>query len=118
VKNDGNNQHNEQDRGRSAKRPSQIPKKGWRDIALRVKNQISSDNLTIVAAGVAFYAFLALFPAIAAVISIYGLVVSPQGVEQQLQQLSGFLPPQSQQLVSQILQQIASRSQQALGYGQ
>ncbi|MBD3345195.1 MAG: YihY family inner membrane protein [Chitinivibrionales bacterium] len=109
--------YREDGHGRRARRPEQIPDKGWRDIIMRVKNQIGEDNLSIVAAGVAFFAFLAIFPAIAALVSIYGLVVDPQIVQQQLQQVAGFFPAQSRQLISQMLQQIAAGSQQGLGWG-
>ena len=68
-------------RGRAADTPSEIPAAGWRDVLWRVKDEMAKDNLSLVAAGVAFYALLAIFPAIAAVVSIYGLVVDPQTVE-------------------------------------
>ncbi len=58
--------------GRQAHHPSQIPAKGWWQIALRVKDEVSSDNISIIAAGIAFYGLLAIFPGIAALVSIYG----------------------------------------------
>ncbi len=64
----------EQNRGRTAMRPGSIPWQGWKDILLRTKEDLSKDNLSIVAAGVAFYALLAIFPAIGAMVAIYGLV--------------------------------------------
>ena len=83
---------------------------------MRVNQQINEDNLDIVSAGVAFFGFLAIFPAIAAVISIYGLAVSPQAVQQQFMKLSGILPGETHQLVAQSLAQIAGKTQ-ALGWG-
>ena len=53
-------------RGQRAKQPNHIPLRGWWDIAKRIVKQMSHDNLSLVAAGVAFYALLAIFPAIAA----------------------------------------------------
>ena len=50
----------QQARGRSADRPREIPKAGWRDIFWRVKDEMTRDNLSIVAAGVAFYGLLSL----------------------------------------------------------
>jgi membrane protein len=67
----------ESNRGREAETPSEIPPRGWRDIFLRVKDKVAADNLSIIAAGVAFYGFLAIFPAIAAVVSVFGLITSP-----------------------------------------
>jgi membrane protein len=53
----------QEERGHEATTPSQIPRPGWRDIVLRVKDEISKDNVDMVAAGVAFYALMAIFPA-------------------------------------------------------
>jgi membrane protein len=105
------------ERGRKIRRPRDFSKKGWSKVASEVKNQIGDDNITIVAAGVAFYAFLAIFPAIAATISIYALAFDAQAIQQQLSQIAQFLPTQTQQLVNQQLSQIAGRSGQALGWG-
>src|SRR5829696_9471803 len=63
----------ERDRGRAAETPSEVPVKGWKDILWRVYQQISEDRVLSVAAGVAFYALLALFPGITAFVSLYGL---------------------------------------------
>jgi len=46
------------DRGHKAEKPTQIPKKGWKDIALRVKDRLTKDHVSIVSAGIAFYFFL------------------------------------------------------------
>ncbi len=105
------------DRGRNAAVPEEIPKTGWRDVSLRVKEQLEKDNINIVAAGVAFYAFLALFPAIIATILIYALVVDPQTVEQQLGTLTSFMPEEVRELLSQQLSKTASQAANALGWG-
>jgi hypothetical protein len=64
-------------RGRSAETPSQIPARGWKDILLRVYHGISKNRILLVAAGVTFYSLLAIFPGIAALISMYGLFAGP-----------------------------------------
>src|SRR5205823_1815821 len=64
-------------RGRLATTPSEIPARGWKDILLRVYNNISEHRVVALAAGVTFYALLAIFPAIAALVSIYGLFADP-----------------------------------------
>lgn len=104
-------------RGRAADRPGEIPAKGWRDIVFRVKDELSKDNIGIVASGVAFYAFLAIFPALAASISIYGLVADPADIQQQLATLSGILPEQAQEILDQQLGSIAAQPQAALSIG-
>lgn len=103
--------------GREANRPGEIPRKGWKDIAVRVKDQISKNNISIISAGIAFYAFLAIFPAIAAIISIYGLVTDPQTVGRQLNALANVLPAQSSTLIQGQLSQIVQGSPTALGWG-
>src|SRR5262245_11868751 len=67
----------EHGRGRHARKPSDVPPTGWLDILARAKQQIAEDNLSIVAAGVAFYAFLAVVPTLAATIAVYGLIADP-----------------------------------------
>ena len=113
----GRSRRQEEERGRRADRPRQIPKAGWRDILLRTKQQIGSDNIGIVAAGVAFYAFLAVFPALVAAIMIYGLVVNPETVTEQLQALTTILPQQARGLIEQQLGTIAGQATQTLGWG-
>jgi membrane protein len=98
------------ERGRQAERPSQIPKAGWRDILLRTKNEISDDHVSMIAAGVAFYGLLALFPAIAAIISLWGLLFDPQQIEQQIAAMSEFLPPEAAAIIEEQARQIAASS--------
>ena len=105
------------DRGHAAEKPSQIPLKGWKDIAIRVKDQLTKDHVSIVSAGIAFYFFLAIFPAIGAALSIYGLVMDPAQVAQQMSQLANHLPEQAHELIGGILEQQSERSGAALGWG-
>lgn len=58
--------------------------------------RVREHNLTLVAAGVAFYAFLALVPALIALVSIYGLVADPDDVTRQVQDLGEALPAEVQ----------------------
>jgi membrane protein len=74
----------EQQRGRDADAPSEIPRAGWRDILVRLKDAVREDRITLIAAGVAFYAMLALFPAMIVVVSIYGLAMDPEEIAAQV----------------------------------
>jgi len=65
-------------------------------VASRLRPRIREHNLTLVAAGVAFYAFLALVPALVAFISIYGLVANPKNVTQQVKNVASALPKEVQ----------------------
>lgn len=107
----------EQGRGREAESPRQIPKPGWRDTLLRTKAEMSRDNLGLVAAGVAFYALLAIFPAIAAAVSVYGLVADPATVEQQMSAMMGVMPQEAASILRQQLQNVASQPSSGLGWG-
>ena len=102
-------------RGTMADRPKEIPARGWKDIFLRVKDEFTNDHISIVAAGVAFYFFLALFPLMSAMVAIYGLVFDAAQVEQQLSQLSAVMPPQAQDIIGPQLHKIVSAPQQGLG---
>jgi membrane protein len=104
-------------RGREASEPHQIPQAGWRDIFWRVTEEVSKDNLSLVAAGVAFYLILALFPALVAIVSIYGLVTSPQQIQEQITTMSDALPQDAQSIIQEQLTAIATTAGSALGFG-
>lgn len=103
------------ERGRSAERPSDIPKKGWWDIAKRMKRDFSRFELDVVSAGVAFNEFFALFPAILAGVSLYGLVAEPETVERQMEAMSSFLPSEVQGFLGGQLHAVASAPSSGLG---
>jgi membrane protein len=79
-------------RGREANSPAEIPAQGWKDILLRTYQQFNEDRLLAIAAGVVFYALLALFPAVTALVSSYALVADAKTVNDHLGMLSGILP--------------------------
>jgi membrane protein len=98
-------------RGRRALVPGEIPPLGWHDIAWRVVRAARRDRITMLAAGVAFYALLALFPTIAAVISIWGLLFDPYEAGQQLYEISRFMPPEAAKLIDQQAQQVVESAE-------
>lgn len=91
--------------GRNAEVPSELTVTAWRDIARRVVAEVKADNVPLLAAGVAFFALLSLFPAIVAVVSIYALVADPAEVTSQVSDLVAGMPPQAGDLV---LEQVTS----------
>ncbi|MWJ27129.1 YihY/virulence factor BrkB family protein [Halomonas sediminis] len=93
-------------RGREAEVPCDIPVKGWLDIAWRVKQQMEAHRITMLAAGVAFYALLAIFPAIAAMISLWGLLFDPYDIIRQLNELSRLMPPNAATLIDEQAQKL------------
>jgi membrane protein len=88
-----------------------------RDTLLRVKRQMSRDRLSIIAAGVAFYALLAVFPALIAMVALYGLVFDPQQVETHVAALTGMLPPEAADLLLRQLSDLTQTGSGALGIG-
>ena len=66
--------------GADADQPRDIPARGWLQIVRRSWKEAKADQVPLIAAGVAFYAFLALFPAIIALVLIYGLLADPAQV--------------------------------------
>jgi membrane protein len=93
----------EPSRGRQANTPEQIPPRGWRDILWRVYWSISKDRIPSTAGGVAFFALLAVFPGIAAIVSLYGLFADASTIGNHLSLLSGFLPDGVLQLIAETL---------------
>jgi membrane protein len=99
-----------------ASSPSKISFSGWKTILLRVKDEIGDNNISIVSAGVAFYAFLAIFPAIAALVSLYGLTMDPQSIQHQLSQLAGMMPQEAYQILKDQLESLTETPGSALGW--
>lgn len=96
-------------RGRDARRPGHIPLIGWRDVLWRVIREIGQDKLPTVAGGVTFYALLAIFPAIAAFVSVYGLFADVATVREQLNEMSGVFPASVVQIVGDQMLRIAGQ---------
>jgi membrane protein len=82
----------ERDRGRLATRPWRIPLSGWKDILLRTKTEFTEDQVPMIAAGMTFYALLALFPALGAFVALYGLFADVGQMQQHLAALSVVIP--------------------------
>jgi membrane protein len=100
-------------RGRRAEKPTEIPSKGWFDILWRTARQLSEDNLSIVAAGIAYYSFLAVVPALAAMIGIYALVANTGDITEHLAVLARTLPQEVMPLLEEQITRIASDDHKA-----
>ena len=104
-------------RGRDAAWPSEIPALGWKDIFWRLWEEFNKDRVLLVAAGATFYLLLALFPALAAFISIYGFVSDPVTVADHVAYLGGLLPSGGLDLIRDQLQALAKQKPSSLGTG-
>jgi membrane protein len=103
--------------GAGADKPTQVPGKGWWQILRRGMKEFSKDQMSLIAAGVAFKAFLALVPTFIAAMLIYGLVSSPSEVARQVQGFSGALPQSARQLLQDQLTSLAAASKSGLSFG-
>jgi membrane protein len=104
-------------RGRTAESPEQIPARGWWDIAVRVRRRIAADNVDVIAGGLALFALLAAFPALAAAVSIYGLFASPDSIASHLHQFAGALPDEALQILQRQLTEFSRHRLGALRFG-
>jgi membrane protein len=101
--------------GRHAGSPHQIPTGGWKQVLRRSWQELSDNNIYLAAGGVTYAGLLALFPGLAALVSLYGLLFDPSQIEQQMSLLTGILPQESQTLLSQELHQLVSAPHGRLG---
>ena len=103
--------------GHDAGAPSEIPARGWWAIAKRVAGNVSKDRLLTEAAAVTFYALLALFPALAAMVSLYGLFADPATISDNLNAASGVVPSGGMQIITDQVHSLTSSGGKALGFG-
>jgi membrane protein len=101
-------------RGRRARSPGEIPKRGWKDILLRTKAEFSQDQVPLVSAGVTFYTLLALFPGMAAFVGLYGLVADVSDVQRHLALLSFMLPSSALNFLGQQMVRLAEANNGSL----
>lgn len=103
--------------GATAGKPQEVPPKGWFQILKRGLKEFSSDQMPLIAAGVAFYAFLALVPTLIAAMLIYGLVTDPAQVKSQVESFSGALPAEAKALLVDQMTRLADTSKSGLSFG-
>ena len=97
--------------------PAEIPARGWWHVLKRVVSNVFDDGILAQAAGVTFFALLALFPAIASLVSLYGLFADPDTIEQNLGAMSGVVPGGGMQIITERVHSLTSTSSNALGLG-
>jgi membrane protein len=96
------------DRGRGARDFWQIPKTGWRDIAVRTWTETNADNISLLAAGVAFYSFLAFVPLLASIVLVYRIVANPADVADHMATLMRLLPSDAANIIAEQLQSLTA----------
>jgi membrane protein len=106
----------EEGHGRHASAPWQIPWAGWKDILWRTYARIGDDRLLAVAAGVVFYGLLALFPAVTAFVSLYGLFAKASTISEHLSLVSGVLPSGAMDIIKEQVNRIAAKGDAKLSF--
>ena len=110
--------HRMPDRPASARqRPHPSGPAEWRAVLADVVRDVQRDEVLLVAAGMAFYAMLAVFPALIAVVSLYGLVSNPADVQVEVEEVLGALPPSAREVISGQLSEIVAAPRGGLGFG-
>ena len=104
----------EHGRGRDAAEPRDIPPLGWRDILWRVALSIPEDRVLATGGSVAFFALLAVFPAIAVVVSLYGIFADARTIGDHLVLMGGILPEGVLGLIRDQVVAITSKETKAL----
>jgi membrane protein len=112
-----NSQSGEQAAGADATKPQQIPARGWKEIARRTRQAMKTDKLGTLAAGVSYYATLAVFPGLIAIVTIFGLIANPATIVTGVEQLQGVVPDQLMSLFVGQLKPLISHSHAQLGLG-
>src|SRR5918999_4185950 len=103
--------------GHEADSPVQIPPRGWWQVTRRAFAECKADHVPMLAGGVAFFAFLAVFPALIAALTLYGLVADPGEVARQVEGLARAPPPDAPPLIAHQLRAVAPPSGGGLGLG-
>jgi len=103
--------------GAKAESPWGMPLQAWKEVALRTWRESTSDNVGLVAAGVAFYSFLALVPLLGAIVLSYGLVAEPRTVIEHMQSLTSVMPADAARLIGEQLMNVVKTSGEKKGWG-
>ncbi len=106
----------EKEAGSDATHPGQIPFAGWKHVLRRVGAGFTQDRVMAEAAGVTFYALLALFPAMASFISIYGIITDTSHLGDQLANLQGIVPAGGIDIIKDQITALTTKSSKTLGF--
>lgn len=103
--------------GRDADSPREFTRRAWRHILKRVWFESDRDRIMLIAAGVTFYLLLALFPALAVFVSIYGFVADPSTIAEHIAYLGSLLPSGGLDLINAQIDALLAREVNALSFG-
>lgn len=101
--------------GRSATKPREIPRKGLWEVLKRTAGIFSEERVSLVAAGVTYYLLLAVFPALAVMVALYGFVADPSDITDHIEFLATVVPSGLLEIISGQLQSLATQDSSAQG---
>ncbi|KEO74859.1 YihY/virulence factor BrkB family protein [Anditalea andensis] len=104
-------------KGLHAKTPLHIPLSGWKEIFIRVKDKMDIKNIPVMAAGVAYYFFMSLFPALLAIVTLYTIVTDPLLVREHLEKLSPFMPREVHEFIFDKIMNIVNAAESSKNWG-
>src|SRR4029434_2264474 len=102
-------------RGRSATHPLEAPARAWTELVFRVSKNSGKDRVVLVGAGVTFYIILALFPAIAALVALYGVFADPTTISSHLDSIADLAPAGALDIIRDQITRVASQGRTTLG---
>ncbi|MDB5682902.1 MAG: ribonuclease [Sphingomonas bacterium] len=105
------------DRGLGADTPLEIPGRAWGEILKRVWFKTGTDNISLLAAGVAFYAFLAFVPLLGALIMTYGLIADPSKIAEDMKSIIDLVPADAARLIYEQLVNLSTTASGKKGVG-
>lgn len=100
--------------GSQANKPQEVPAKGWLQIVKRGWREAKVDQVPLLAAGVAFFTFLSLFPGIVALVLLYGLIADPSTITQQIATLTQNMPAEAASLIQTQIESVSQNQQQGI----
>jgi len=103
--------------GGAASSPWHMPLAAWKSVLMRTWSSLGRDNISLAAAGVAFYGFVALVPMLAALVLGYGLIAAPATVVQDMQKMMSVMPIDAAKLIAEQLLSVVHTSSTKKGFG-
>ncbi len=103
--------------GSTAHSPWHMPFAAWKLVLTRTWTALGRDNISLAAAGVAFYGFVALVPMLAALVLGYGLIAAPATVVQDMQKMMSVMPADAAKLIAEQLLSVIHTSSTKKGFG-
>lgn len=97
--------------------PTEFSRAAWWQAAKRTWGEAGRDNVGLAAAGVSFYAFLALLPLIASVVLLYGLIADPASVIEDVRDLSGAMPAEAARFLAEQMLFVVGTAAEKKGIG-